>query len=426
MISVRVLDFGRTDTSYQAIYEPQSIYTRIELVKSGSARFIAGKGLALRKGSLGIFPPGTFRIEFPRRGYQSFFLHAIYLPVLTLPLVVPVAKEGTAGKLFNLLVSLPLGTDKAVVSKLAESLLLEVNRSEKFHSEGDSRMNRVMKHLVESEGRTTVAALAELAPLHPKYFMSAFKREFGVTVERSLARERLATARKFLASGSSIPKAALESGFENEKAFGRFFKRQTSLTPGAFRVMHQIPVIHVPRVAPVKDLETALWEKGKVLDRWFTIYEARPQRSGAISGQIMHDEKYLYVRLEERIDASRLVSDAVIHNGDDWEIVFGPRRSFPYRYLKAAPDGRVECLTREEGANKRWRRKIQRRVVKESRCWRVEVALPLSEIASYRGGRPHLFGNLYRQVFQGVHLALSSTISFSFHTPSRFASFVLE
>lgn len=426
MISLRVLDFGRTDTTYQVVYEPRSIYTRIELVLEGSARFMGERPIVLGKGMLGIFPPGTFRIEFSRRAYRSFFLHALYLPALARPVAVPIDDDSVAGKIAGLLVALPVGADKAVASKLAESLLIEANRTAGFHPVVDSRMSVVMKHIADSEGRTSVARLAEIALLHPKYFMSSFKREFGVTVEKCIALQRIASARKLLAEGNPIPKAALDSGFENEKSFSRFFKRHTSLTPGAFRAMHRIPVVHVPRVAKVDKLGAAPWEKGALLDTWFTIYEAKRHRASGISGRILHDGVHLFVRVEERIDTARLVTDRIIHHGDDWEWMFGPRRGHPYRYLKAAPDGRVEWFNREEGRNREWRRRLKAFVVNEEHLWSFQAAIPLSDIVTEKNGRAIFYGNLCRQIFQGAHLALSSTISFSFHTPSRFAQFILE
>lgn len=423
MISLRVLDIGRTETSYRAVYEPRTMYTRIELAVSGSARSTAGEPLVLKKNMLGIFPPGTFRIEFPDSAYRSVFIHTMMLPPLHRPIVLPVDRYSTAGKIFALLTSLPSGTDRTVTARIAESLLTEVNRTEKIFPGADPRMTSVMRHIIDSEGRTSVAMLAGITALHPKYFMKAFKREFGMTAEACIDTERLATARRSLAENRSVPETAERAGFRSEKSFGRFFKRRTGITPGEFRSMHAVPSFTVPRIRTA-DLAHAPWEDGLHLDRWFTIYEAAPHEK-KITGRIMHDTSHLYVRIEERCDTSRLISDTVIHNGDDWEMMFGPRRDHPYRYIKASPDGRVERLIRDGTGNRPWKRNVPVIIEKERHAWSIAARIPLADIVYLKNGRTVFYGNLFRQRYHGTHIALSSTLSFTFHTPSRFAFFEL-
>ncbi|MEK6795388.1 MAG: helix-turn-helix domain-containing protein [Spirochaetota bacterium] len=423
MITLRVLDIGRTETSYRAVYEPPTMYTRIELAVAGSARFTAGEPLVLKKGMIGIFPPGTFRIEFPDRTYRSVFIHTMMLPPLHRPIALPINRYSTAGKIFTLLTSMPSGTDRSVIARLAESLLTEVNRTEKIFPGADTRMAAVMRHIIDSEGRTSVAMLAGITALHPKYFMKAFKREFGMTAEACIDTERLATARRSLSESRSVPETAERAGFSNEKSFGRFFKRRTGITPGEFRSMHKVPSICVPRIR-ASDLAHAPWDEGTLLDRWFTIYEATPYEK-KITGRIMHDTSHLYVRIEERCDTSRLIADTTIHNGDDWEIMFGPRRDHPYRYIKASPDGRIERLIRDGTGNRPWRRNVPVIIERKRHAWSIAARIPLSDIAFEKNGRTVVYGNLFRQRYHGTHIALASTLSFSFHTPSRFAYFEL-
>jgi AraC family transcriptional regulator len=82
----------------------------------------------------------------------------------------------------------------------------------------------------------TLAGLAAEAGVHPGYLAGAFRRHFGCTVGTYVRRQRVALACRHLA-GSDVALAdiALLTGFADQSHFTRTFKRQTGLTPAAYR-----------------------------------------------------------------------------------------------------------------------------------------------------------------------------------------------
>jgi AraC-like DNA-binding protein len=92
--------------------------------------------------------------------------------------------------------------------------------------------------------RITVADAAARAKLSEAYYHKRFTRAFAVTPAEYLASVRLERARELLAATDMPIRAiAIESGFENESYFYRFFLKKTGQTPGAFRRSHRMPGI---------------------------------------------------------------------------------------------------------------------------------------------------------------------------------------
>ncbi len=92
--------------------------------------------------------------------------------------------------------------------------------------------------------KITVADAASRAKLSEAYYHKCFTRAFAVTPAEYLASARLERARELLAATDMPIRAiAIESGFENESYFYRFFLKKTGQTPGAFRRSHRMPGI---------------------------------------------------------------------------------------------------------------------------------------------------------------------------------------
>ncbi|NBD26252.1 helix-turn-helix domain-containing protein [Paenibacillus sp. T1] len=81
-----------------------------------------------------------------------------------------------------------------------------------------------------------VHEMAARANLSPSRFSAKFKAQFGIAPHRYLLRLRIKHARELLAgSEHSIEEIAVYCGFADVHHFAKTFKKETGVTPGAFR-----------------------------------------------------------------------------------------------------------------------------------------------------------------------------------------------
>ncbi|MGG1639016.1 helix-turn-helix domain-containing protein [Paenibacillus sp. NRS-1760] len=100
----------------------------------------------------------------------------------------------------------------------------------------DGKLDKVLayidEHLAES---MEVEVLAELAHLHPNYFIPYFKKHLGVTPMHYVKQKRLEEAKKLLShTDSSISSIAEYLGMDLAH-FSKQFKHLTGLSPSAYR-----------------------------------------------------------------------------------------------------------------------------------------------------------------------------------------------
>jgi AraC family transcriptional regulator len=82
----------------------------------------------------------------------------------------------------------------------------------------------------------SLPTLARLIGYSPHYFVHLFRQTTGETPHQLVRRERLAQARHLLeASDVPVAQVAAESGFADQSAFTRAFKRALGVTPHAYR-----------------------------------------------------------------------------------------------------------------------------------------------------------------------------------------------
>lgn len=84
--------------------------------------------------------------------------------------------------------------------------------------------------------RVTLAALAADAGVHPVHLAAAFRHAFGASVGEYVRARRLEAVRVALRDPDrSLSEIALTLGFSSQSHFTQAFRRQTGLTPGAYR-----------------------------------------------------------------------------------------------------------------------------------------------------------------------------------------------
>jgi AraC-like DNA-binding protein len=86
------------------------------------------------------------------------------------------------------------------------------------------------------DGRTRLATLARTCDLSVSHFARAFKTSFGVTCHRWLTERRIECAQELLASTRlSLTEISSRSGFADQAAFTRVFRRLVGVPPGLWR-----------------------------------------------------------------------------------------------------------------------------------------------------------------------------------------------
>ena len=86
----------------------------------------------------------------------------------------------------------------------------------------------------------TLEDLAAIVHLHPNYFISFFRKYFGVTPLKYVAAARLDRAKHLLrTTDKAVAQVAEETGFHDLYHFSRQFKANTGYAPSDFRRLRQ-------------------------------------------------------------------------------------------------------------------------------------------------------------------------------------------
>jgi transcriptional regulator GlxA family with amidase domain len=132
-----------------------------------------------------------------------------------------------------------------LASKLSKLLLIDPSRRlqtpyqtfswNKVH--GDKDIKTVQDWLEENPDQpVTISALAARAGLGERTFIRRFKRATGETPLSYLQQLRIEKARRLLETTSlAVEEITLKSGYEDISSFRKLFKRQTGLSPSAYR-----------------------------------------------------------------------------------------------------------------------------------------------------------------------------------------------
>jgi len=93
-----------------------------------------------------------------------------------------------------------------------------------------------------AEGAVSVDGLAKLCGMSDTYFRRRFVEEYGITPQQYISRLRLTAARELLQSGYySVSEIASRCGFNSINYFSMFIKKETGLSPSAYRKTLSVP-----------------------------------------------------------------------------------------------------------------------------------------------------------------------------------------
>lgn len=93
-------------------------------------------------------------------------------------------------------------------------------------------MQYVEEHLAED---ISLTKLSHFLNYSSKYISVQFKAHTGLSLREYILDQRVECAKRFLAAGSSVSRACLDSGFSDYSNFIRSFKKKTGISPGRFR-----------------------------------------------------------------------------------------------------------------------------------------------------------------------------------------------
>ncbi len=124
------------------------------------------------------------------------------------------------------------------------SLLLEMVRNSNlrtidYESHSGFLLNGIalyIKRKAEEQKKISIDELAGMANMHPHYFISKFKSQFGKTPLQYALDCKLEKAAEYLSDRNlTINEIAERMGFQDPKYFSKFIRRHTGMTPSEYR-----------------------------------------------------------------------------------------------------------------------------------------------------------------------------------------------
>ena len=128
---------------------------------------------------------------------------------------------------------------KSKLLELFSHYLMNINLDEiAYKNLGSARkLTAILDYIAANiEHNITIQDLAEIAYMHPNYFIRLFKQQIGVPPIQYIARKKIEKAKELLAGTSgSVSEIAAQLGFGDLFYFSKQFKKHAGLTPTEFR-----------------------------------------------------------------------------------------------------------------------------------------------------------------------------------------------
>lgn len=120
-----------------------------------------------------------------------------------------------------------------------------------------------------------------------------------------------------------------------------------------------------------------------------------PSKARSADVWMAHDGQYLYVKIDDHCDGSKVTPSADLWFwGKRWEIFFGAQRGKPYRQLGFMPINRVLYWTSEKGDT--FEHGVQCKASTDASTWHIQFSIPLSSLSVNHDVKPG--GRFYLQL----------------------------
>ncbi|MCM3748813.1 AraC family transcriptional regulator [Paenibacillus pasadenensis] len=131
--------------------------------------------------------------------------------------------------------------EKAIMLEIISTFLEQMPVQVLKHRSEDMQRIRFIQDYVEAHLQESLSVndMAAALHLHPNYFISYFKKQFGMPPAKYVNRKRMDKARLLLASTSlSIKEIAERAGFPDTQHFAKSFRKETGLSPTEYRAAY--------------------------------------------------------------------------------------------------------------------------------------------------------------------------------------------
>lgn len=233
-------------------------YNKLYFIRDGEGWIhIDGKDYYPKPGQLVLIPAGS-KISFsaisdhPYLKYWCHFTSSIgpldLFQWIDVPHVIDCKQPDLMIRLFQSLIE--LNENDSIHARLRERAVLLTMISEYLHDipleirhDRNDEMDRLseIQDYLENHLHTSIRVqqLAEQVHLHPNYFITYFKKHFGVTPIKYVNRKRVDKAKTLLLTTSlSIKEIANMIGMDEPNRFNKFFRKETGFSPSEYRSQH--------------------------------------------------------------------------------------------------------------------------------------------------------------------------------------------
>ncbi|MFD0961582.1 helix-turn-helix domain-containing protein [Paenibacillus chungangensis] len=256
-LQVNVLYAHQTQcsTEWQGLdYTPT--YNKLYFIQEGKGWLqIGDKEYFPQPGQLCLMPAHTTQSFSSIDGRQPFLKYWCHFSIkagpldlfqwIGVPFCIDVADRQRMEYLFKQLIN-PDGHSEIITQIRRNGIMLEILASYleqvpvrmlQHRNEEINRLN-VIQEYVDEHLHTSVSVeeLAGIVHLHPNYFITFFKKHFGISPLKYVNRKRADRAKLLLLTTSlSVKEIADRTGFDDTNHFTKFFRKDAGVSPTEFR-----------------------------------------------------------------------------------------------------------------------------------------------------------------------------------------------
>lgn len=223
-------------------------FHRIYYIHGGSAWVeISGKRTQFKKDCLYVMPVNTTYTlgQIPKEPLECTYIHLHTLPLLNNGITeIQVEKESPLAlslKLFKELYELKYQRNTisyqagVLFNMIARHMTIEISENQVI-TDALTIIRRQYSEKISNK------YLADCFGYNENYFIRLFSEHVGITPGAYVMKYRLGKAIEFILDGKPISVVASDVGYDDSKAFSRFFKKQTGVAPSDYKKYYQLAI----------------------------------------------------------------------------------------------------------------------------------------------------------------------------------------